>query len=123
MANIKNIVAVTFEKLSVAFDDLIQVGYILKNDAGAGSPSSSEPDDGSASDPVPTRMIVFEVEDERIDGTNIQAGDYQVLIEPTSVELTLNDRIQCDRGILTVKNPGRLAPAGVTAMYDAVCRG
>jgi hypothetical protein len=68
-------------------------------------------------------MAVFEIAERRIDGTNIQAGDFQVIVEPTSIEVTANDLIICDRGELTIADPGRVAPGGITLLYDMVCRG
>jgi hypothetical protein len=68
-------------------------------------------------------MAVFEIAERRIDGTNIRAGDYQVIVEPTSIEITLADILTCDRGKLTIKQLGRVAPGGVTALNDLVCRG
>ena len=68
-------------------------------------------------------MAVFEVAERRIDGTNIQAGDFQVIVEPASIEVTLNDLVTCDRGTLTITILGRVASGGQTALYDMVCRG
>ena len=68
-------------------------------------------------------MAVFEINEKRIDGTNIKAGDFQVIVEPASIEITLDDLVICDRGTLTIAKLGRVASGGQTALYDMVCRG
>jgi len=67
-------------------------------------------------------MAVFEIAEKRVDGTNILAGDFQVIIEPIGIEITLEDLIICDRGTLTIAKLGRVASGGETALYDAVGR-
>ena len=112
MATVRSRVIGAFDKMAAQRPELIQTGTIQQPTPTATAPA-----------PVSVRMAVFEVADRRIDGTNIQAGDYQVIVEPTSIEVTLDDLIICDRGTLTIAILGRVAPGGVTALNDLVCRG
>jgi len=71
-------------------------------------------------------MAVFPVDlmrEDRIDGTNVKSGDFQVICEAIETELTADDRLICDQGTLTIVRLGRIAPAGVTVAYDMVARG
>jgi hypothetical protein len=124
MATVRSRVTGAFDKLAAQQPDIIQTGTIQQPTPTVGGPS--DPTGGTAGTPpapVSVRMAVFEIAERRIDGTNIQAGDFQVIVEPTSIEITLDDLITCDRGTLTVAMLGRVAPGGVTALNDLVCRG
>jgi hypothetical protein len=126
MATIASQVTGAFDKLAAQQPDIIQTGTIQQPTPTATGGGPSDPSGGSAGtapDPVSVRLAVFEIAERRIDGTNILAGDFQVIIEPASIEITLNDIITCDRGTLTITILGRVASGGQTALYDMVCRG
>ena len=126
MATIRSRVTAAFDKLAAKQPDAIQTGTIQQPTPTASGGGPSDPTGGTAGttpDPVSVRMAVFEVAERRIDGTNIQAGDYQAIVEPASIEITLDDLIICDRGTLTIAILGRVASGGETALYDMVCRG
>jgi hypothetical protein len=126
MATIRSQVTGAFDKLAAQQPDAIQTGTIQQPTPKASGGGPSDPTGGTAGTPpgpVSVRMAVFEIAERRIDGTNIQAGDYQVIVEPASIEVTLDDLIICDRGTLTIAVLGRIASGGETALYDMVCRG
>jgi hypothetical protein len=126
MATIRSRVTGAFDKLAAKQPDAIQTGTIQQPTPTASGGGPSDPTGGTAGttpDPVSVRMAVFEIAERRIDGTNIQAGDFQVIVEPASIEVTLDDLIICDRGTLTIAILGRVASGGDTALYDMVCRG
>jgi hypothetical protein len=126
MATIRSRVTAAFDKIAAKQPDAIQTGTIQQPTPTASGGGPSDPTGGTAGtapDPVSVRMAVFEVAERRIDGTNIQAGDFQVIVEPASIEVTLDDLIICDRGTLTIAILGRVASGGETALYDMVCRG
>jgi hypothetical protein len=126
MATIRSRVTGAFDKLAAKQPDAIQTGTIQQPTPTASGGGPSDPTGGTAGttpDPVSVRMAVFEIAERRIDGTNIQAGDFQVIVEPASIEVTLDDLIICDRGTLTIAILGRVASGGETALYDMVCRG
>jgi hypothetical protein len=126
MTTVRNRVIGVFDKLAAQRPELIQTGTIQQPTPTASGGGPSDPTGGTAGTtpaPVSVRMAVFEIATRRIDGTNIQAEDLQVIVEPTSIEVTLDDLITCDRGTLTIAILGREAPGGVTLLYDMVCRG
>lgn len=125
MATIRKKVTGAFDKLAAKQPDAIQWGSIQQPVAegiggGPSDPTGGIP--GVAPDPVPTRMAIFEIDEKRIDGTNIMAGDFQVIVEPIGIEVTLADLVICDRGTLTIAKLGRVASGGETALYDMVAR-
>lgn len=126
MATIRSRVTGAFDKLAAKQPDAIQTGTIQQPTPQATGGGPSDPTGGTAGvvpDPVPARMAVFEIDEKRVDNTNIFAGDYQVIVEPIEVEVTLADRVICDRGTLTIAKLGRVASGGETVLYDMVCRG
>ena len=125
MATIRKKVTGAFDKLAKKQPDAIQWGSIQQptpegTGGGPSDPSGGTP--GVAPDPVPARMAVFEIDEKRIDGTNIMAGDFQVIVEPIGIEVTLADLVICDRGTLTIAKLGRVASGGETALYDMIGR-
>jgi hypothetical protein len=126
MATVRSRVTGAFDKLAAKQPDIIQTGTIQQPTPTGSGGGPSDPTGGTAGTapaPVSVRMAVFEIAERRIDGTNIKAGDYQVIVEPASIEITLDDLITCDRGTLTIAMLGRVASGGETALYDMVCRG
>lgn len=126
MTTIRSKVTGAFDNLAAKQPDAIQTGTIQQPTAAATGGGPSDPTGGTAGvtpDPVSARMAVFEVAEKRVDGTNIKAGDFQVIVEPVGIEVTLADKVICDRGTLTIKKLGRVASGGETALYDMVCRG
>ena len=126
MATIRSQVTGAFDKLASKQPDAIQTGTIQQPTPTATGGGPSDPTGGTAGvtpAAVPVRMAVFEISERRIDGTNIKAGDFQVIIEPAAIEATLSDVINCDRGELKIIQLGRVASGGATALYDMVCRG
>ncbi|MGB1388668.1 MAG: hypothetical protein ACPG61_07250 [Paracoccaceae bacterium] len=126
MTTIRTRVTAAFDKIAAKQPDAIQTGSVQQpTPAGTGG-GPSDPTGGTPGvtpDPVAARMAVFEIDEKRVDGTNIQAGDFQVIVEPIGIEVTLADKIICDRGTLTIAKLGRVASGGQTALYDMVCRG
>lgn len=126
MATIHSKVTQAFDKLAAKQPDAIQTGSIQQptpQDTGGGPSDPTGGTPGVTPDPVAARMAVFEIDEKRVDGTNIKAGDYQVIVEPIGIEVTLADKVICDRGTLTIAKLGRVASGGQTALYDMVCRG
>jgi hypothetical protein len=121
MATIRSKVTGAFDKLVAKQPDAVQTGSIQRTTRAGGGPS--DPTGGSETTATTAaRMAVFEIAEKRVDGTNILAGDFQVIIEPIGIEITLEDLIICDRGTLTIAKLGRVASGGETALYDAVGR-
>ena len=121
MTTIRSKITGAFDKIFAKQPDAIQTGSIQRTTRTGGGPS--DPTGGSVTTATTAaRMAVLEVAERRIDGTNIFAGDFQVIIEPIGIEITLEDLIICDRGRLTIAKLGRVASGGVTALYDAVGR-
>ena len=125
MATIRSKVTGAFDTLAAKQPDAIQWGSIQRPTpiAGGGPSDPLGGLPGTPPSPVSARMAVFEVAERRIDGTNIFAGDYQVIVEPIGIEITLADKIICDRGTLTIAKLGRVASGGETALYDMIARG
>ena len=126
MATIKSQVTGVFDTVEATQPEIIQTGTIQQPTPTASGGGPSDPTGGTAGvtpAPVSARMVVFEIAERRIDGTNIQAGDFQVIVEPIGIEVTLADKVVCSQGTLTVKQLGRQAPGGITLLYDMVCRG
>lgn len=126
MATIAAQVTSAFDKLASKQPDAIQTGTIQQPTPTASGGGPSDPTGGTAGTTpaaVSARMAVFEIADQRVDGTNIKSGDFQVIVEPIGIEVTLADKIICDRGTLTIAKLGRVASGGETALYDMVCRG
>lgn len=101
-----------------------QAGTVTRTTIAGGGPA--DPTGGTASTADTTaRMAVFPVSDSRIDGTNIKAGDFQVICD--AVDVSADDTITASFGgaalNLTIVKLGRIAPAGVTVAFDMVCRG
>jgi len=121
MATIRSKVTGAFDKIAAKQPDAVQTGSIQHTTRTGGGPS--DPTGGSVTTATTeARMAVFEIAEKRVDGTNILAGDFQVIIEPIGIEVTLEDLIICDRGTLTIAKLGRVASGGETALYDAVGR-
>ena len=108
--------------VSAILTELGQEGTIRRITITGGGPS--DPTGGTpASTDYTVQMAVFEVGPDKIDGTNIKSGDYQVICETGAVEFTADDKVICDRGTLDIRQLGKIAPAGVTVAYDMICRG
>lgn len=125
MATIRKKVTGAFDKLAKKQPDAIQWGSIQQptpQDTGGGPSDPTGGTVGVAPDPVAARMAIFEIDEKRVDGTNIRAGDFQVIVEPIAIEVTLSDKVVCDRGTLTIAKLGRVASGGETALYDMVAR-
>lgn len=121
MATIRSRVTGAFDKLAAKQPDAIQTGDISRTTVSGGGPS--DPSGGTETTTLyAARMAVFEIDEKRVDGTNIRAGDWQVIVEPIGIEVTLADKVVCDRGTLTIAKLGRVASGGETALYDMVCR-
>jgi hypothetical protein len=126
MTTIRSKVTEAFDKLAAKQPDAIQTGSIQQLTPTALGGGPSDPTGGTAGttpDPVAARMAIFEIAERRIDGTNIMAGDFQVIVEPIGIEILISDKVICDRGTLVIIKLGRVASGGETAMNDMVCRG
>jgi hypothetical protein len=126
MTTLAQYAAITLAKIKSKQPDAVQSGTVQQPTPRASGGGPSDPTGGTAGttpSPVSADMAVFEIAERRIDGTNIQAGDYQVIVWPTSIEITLDDLIICQQGTLTIAVLGREASGGETALYDMVCRG
>jgi hypothetical protein len=122
MATVRTRVTGAFDKLAAKRPDVIQTGAVRVTTVSGGGPSDPS---GGATTTADTaaRMAVFEIDERRIDNTNVFAGDYQVIVEPIGIEVKLADKVVCDRGTLTIAKLGRVASGGITQLYDMVCRG
>ena len=124
MTAIRSRVTSAFDKIAAKQPDAIQTGSIQQPTPETGG-RPSDPNGGTPGvkpDPVSARMAVFDISPRRVDGTNILAGDFQVIVEPVSIEVTEDDKVICDRGELTIAQLGRVASGGVTAGSDMVGR-
>lgn len=68
-------------------------------------------------------IVVFPVNEMRIDGTNIRHGDYQVLMGAFGEEAVAGDWVICSEGTLSIIDPGKIAPDGTIVLYDMIARG
>lgn len=122
MTTIAQRVTGAFNKIEAKQPDAIQTGFVRRTTITGGGPSDPTGGSSTVAD-YSARMAVFEIGVDRIDGTNIQAGDLQVVVEPLAIEASASDEIVCDRGVLKIIQLGRVASGGETALYDMVCRG
>ena len=130
MATIRSKVTGAFDKLAAKRPDVIQTGTIQQPTPQATGGGPSDPTGGTAGTtpaPVTARMAIFLIDGSRVDGTNINAGDFQVIVEPIRIEITPADLVTFSfAGITkarTIMDTGRVASGGQTALYDMVCRG
>ncbi|WP_420010610.1 hypothetical protein [Tateyamaria sp.] len=99
-----------------------QIGQIARSVTTGGGPS--DPSGGTVTTTrYPVRLVVFPIEIDRVDGTNIQSGDFRVICSTADVEIKLSDRIECSEGTLNIKDLGRFAPDGTIIFYDMVATG
>lgn len=102
-------------------------GTITRTTITGGGPS--DPSGGTTSEAdTPLLMAVFEVSPDRIDGTNIKAGDFQAIVQASAdIEINTDDTLTVAYGgrelNLRVIRLGKIAPAGTVVAYDMVCRG
>lgn len=122
MGVIRNKITGVFDKLAAKHPELIQTGAVRRYARAGGGPSDPNGSMVTNAD-TSARMAVFEIAERRINGTNIFAGDFQIIVEPIGIEVTLADKVVCDRGTLTIAKLGREASGGETLLYDMVCRG
>lgn len=97
-----------------------QAGTITRVTVTGGGPSDTT---GGSETSVDTsaKMAVFPISDDRIDGTNVKAGDWQVIVEP--VDAHVDDTVTVDGKSLRIVHLGEINPAGTLVAYDMVCRG
>lgn len=69
------------------------------------------------------KLVVLPVDQQAVDGTTIQTGDWRVIVSALEIEPTTSDQIVCSEGVLQIITPGKLAPAGVVVLYDMIGRG
>lgn len=99
-----------------------QAAQIARTVTSGGGPS--DPSGGTTTTTrYDVRLVVFPIDIDRIDGTNIQSGDYRVICSTADVELTLDDKIECSAGTLTITDLGKHAPDGTTVFYDMAAKG
>jgi len=130
MATIAAQVTAAFNKIAAKQPDAIQAGTIKQPTPQATGGGPSDPTGGTAGTTptaVTARMAVFLIDGSRVDGTNIKAGDFQVIVEPIGIEITSADLVTFSfAGVTktrTIVDTGRVASGGQTALYDMVCRG
>ena len=130
MATIRSKVMGAFDKLAAKQPDAIQTGIIQQPTPQATGGGPSDPSGGTAGTaptPVTARMAIFLIDGSRVDGTNIKAGDFQVIVEPIGIEITSSDLVTFSfAGVTktrTIMDTGRVASGGETALYDMICRG
>lgn len=115
-----------FNKIAASYPQAVQTGTVQRTTHVGGGPSDPT---GGASTPTTAsaRMAVFEVSADRIDGTNILMGDWQVIVEPivspTAFEIASSDEIIVAQGTLKIKRLGKINPQGTTLAYDMICSG
>ncbi|MAM60860.1 hypothetical protein [Maritimibacter sp. UBA3975] len=119
-------VTAAFDKIAAARPQAIQTATIRKTAVSGGGPSDTSGGTATPTD-YSVRVAVFSIPLPRvgytlIDGTNIQATDYQVVVESFAVELEPGDKIIVTQGMLRVVDPGAIAPGGTVLAYDAVAR-
>ena len=128
MATIRSKVTGAFDKLAAKQPDAIQTGIIDRVGETYGD-GPANPAGGTQGPPskYTARMAIFLIDGSRVDGTNIKAGDFQVIIEPIGIEITSADLVTFSfAGITkarTIVDTGRVGSGGETALYDMVCRG
>ena len=103
-----------------------QIGTVTQTTVTGGGPADTSGGTVSTTDHA-ARLAVFQVSPDRIDGTNVKAGDFQVICEALSVEITTDDTVTASFGGRTLNmrivSLGKISPAGTTVAYDMVCRG
>ncbi len=126
MTDISQHVTAAFDRIEEVQPDAIQMGLIQQPAAVTGG-GPADPTGGTVGvlpDPISARMAVFEIDEKRVDGTNIRFGDYQCIVEPIGVEITVSDKVSCSFGeAMTIVRLGKVASGGETALYDMVIRG
>jgi len=111
--------AATAKRLLVKFG---QVGAIRRTVKVGGGPT--DPTGGTTVDvDYPATLVVLLVDGKDVDGTVIRTGDWSVIIEAIEIEITTADKIVCTEGTLSILDTGRIAPSGVTVVYDSKARG
>lgn len=125
MTTIRQQATLAFDKIQRAQPDAIQTGSIQQPApvTGGGPSDPTGGAQGPAPDPIHVRMAVFEIGADRVNGTSILAGDFQVVVEAGPIEFSAADTVVCDRGRLAIVQLGRIASGGETALYDMICRG
>jgi len=99
-----------------------QIGQVARSVTTGGGPS--DPSGGTTTTTrYPVKLVVFPIEIDRIDGTNIQSGDYRLICAMADVDIELSDKIECSEGTLSIKDLGRFAPDGTLIFYDMVATG
>ena len=99
-----------------------QAGSVIRTVTTGGGPSDTSGGTATAT-PYAVSLVVFPIDQGRVDGTNIKQGDYQVICSTAEIEIAEDDKIQCSEGTLTIADLGRFAPDGTIIFYDMVCRG
>ena len=125
MTTIRSQVTGVFDKLVAKQPDAVQTGIIQQptpTGTGGGPTDTTGGVPGVTPSPASARMVVLDIDVKRVDGTNIRVGDHEIIVEPTSIEITLEDKITCDRGLLTIASFKRTATGGETALYELICR-
>lgn len=97
-----------------------QTGTITRTTMSGGSPSTGG--GTTTTTDYPALMALFPVDARDVDGTMIKAGDWTVYVEPLDIAPTTTDTITCSEGTLTIVNPKRIAPSGVTVLWEITAR-
>lgn len=102
--------------------ELGQSGTVTRAATSGGGPA--DPDGETVTETAyAARMVVFPISPDRIDGTNVLAGDFQCICEAISIEIEPGDVVTCtERSKMKIVSLGKIAPAGVTVAYDMVIR-
>ena len=119
-----------------------QLGAVRRTVTTGGGPS--DPTGGSTTvTDYPARFALLPVEQKDIDGTFIKAGDWKAIVSPDvpedsadwvqgagvnaigaldAISVTTTDKLVTNEGVLTIIDPGRLAPGGALVMYEMLAR-
>jgi len=115
-----------YADMAVLAADLLQDfgedGFIRRSELlGGGGPSDL---DGGAerTRDYACRVAVLPIDQRDVDGALIKAGDWRAYVALLSIVPTTTDRLVCSAGVLTIVDPGQMAPAGTTTHYEMIVR-
>lgn len=124
-------------------DGFGQLGAVRRTTTTGGGPS--DPTGGSTTvTDYPARFALLPVDQKDIDGTFVKAGDWKAIVsadvpedaadweiesgvvdaigEIDAITVTTTDKLVTNEGVLTIADPGRLAPGGALVIYEMLVR-
>lgn len=85
-------------------------------------PATGETSTGTVSTDTACVAAVFDYPDKLIDGSLIQVGDRQALVNVTGLDPLVTDKFSWQGDLYSIVNVKQLAPAGVDVMYELQVR-